>query len=417
MRWLLRATTCSRVVLLGLASSTLASSTLAAKPVSKAAELPAPDIKLRIEQRPGDYWVMEISNQGSVPLRVDADARLLRLEITPPASAATTTGAEPPKKAFAKKPTKKDDPRAPVDCELPTTMRVDGRHLVLPPGGRYLEAFDMRLYCLDRSARIVEGATVVARLGWAPPAKAATLKPPFVVGPPPVSFASAATAAPVLVASAKEIGAPSALVKAKTSPAAPTPIPSAAVTSVAAMVAASASASASASGSSGKTSKPPPPPPLPKVKSPLVVTGGAARSVLAEKYADVTLVLRNEGAETVTVYARPQLVAAFVRGPRGVAAMCEGFMPPPAPIVDFITKLKPGATWSATVALSSLCPPGTFDYPGLYEVTPLLHAQPIPEVPTAITGDVYAERPQLVRIEEGKKPFHDVLPFVLVTSE
>ena len=394
MRWLLRASMPLGVVLLGLASATRA-----AKPTTaKAPELPAPDVRLRIEQRPGDAWVMEISNVGTVPLRVDADARLLRLEITPPGAAAP---APTPKNKAKGKP--KDDPNAPFTCELPTSMRADGRHLLLPPGGRYLEAFDPRLYCLDRSSRIVEGATIVARLGWAPP-KAGTLKPPFVVAPPPVPFASASVSAPVTVAAAKEIGATSVAVKTKT-PITPPPIPS-------------ASASAAPSGSaSGSGAKGPPPPPVAKTKSPLVAHAGAARSVLADKYADVTFVMRNEGADTITVYARPQLVAAYVRGPRGLFAMCEGFSPVPAPIVDFITKLKPGGTWSATVAIMSICPPGTFDYPGLYEVTPLLHAQPIPDVPTAITGDVYADKPQLVRIEEGKKPFHDVLPFVLVTSE
>jgi hypothetical protein len=82
-----------------------------------------------------------------------------------------------------------------------------------------------------------------------------------------------------------------------------------------------------------------------------------------------------------------------------------------------VTKLAKGATWSATVELSSICPAGTFDYPGLYEVLPLLHAPPIPGVPTAKWGDILAEAPQLLRIEEGKKPYHDVPPYALTTSE
>jgi hypothetical protein len=409
MRRFLRATTALGVVLLGLASSTRAAKPTAKK--SKEPELPAPDVKLRIEQRPGDYWVMELSNPGTVPLRVDADARLLRLEITPPAS--VSSAPPPPPKKNEKKKKVTDDPNAPFTCELPSTMRVDGRHLVLPPGGRYLEAFDPRLYCLDRSSRIVEGATIVARLGWTPP-KTGALKPPFVVGAPPVPFASASASASVLVASAKEIGALAVVVKPRVAPIPPPVIPS---TTAKAVTSAAPSTSASASGSPKKPPPPPPPPPPPKVKSPLVARAGAARSILAEKYADVTFTMRNEGAETVTVYARPQLLSAFVRGPRGLVQLCEGFKVVPAPIIDFVTKLKPGGTWSSTISLASVCPPGTFDYPGLYEVTPILHTQPIANVPTAIVSDVIPEKPQLLRIEEGKKPFHDALPFVLVTSE
>lgn len=342
--------------------------------------LPPPSISMRVDPRQDDQWVMEISNDGEVPLRIVADARLLRFEITPPA---TTNAPPPPPEPKAKAKAKpKGKAAKPEDahhvCELPSSMRSADRVLELAPHQRYVEAFDPRLFCLGSSAQLlVPGATVVAKLGWPAPKKGA-LAPPFAVAPPPPPFASASVAKPT-VASAKELAAASFTLKAKP------PKPGA---------------------------KPPP------AKPPVLVgKAGAARSVLVEKDADVTLVVRNESGDDVTVYARPQLVAALVRSPRGDRTLCEGYKPTPAPIVDFVAKLKPGGEWKATVAMVDLCPPGTFDVPGLYEVMPYLKAPPIPTVPKAFVGDVYAREPQLIRLEEGKKPYHDFQPFALVTSE
>ncbi len=364
---------------LGLVIATGAFGAVAApkKPVVEV--LPPPSISLRVDPRQDDQWVMEISNDGEVPLRVIADARLLRLEITPPPVVVSAVITAPPLKAKlvvkTAKTNKADDGHR--ICELPTSMRSSERVLELPPHTRYLEAFDPRLFCLGASSSLlVPGSTVVAKLGWAAP-KSGVLAPPFAVAPPPPPIASASIDKPT-VASAKELAGASFTLKAKS----------------------------------------PKPGPASPPKSPaLVAKTGAARSVLAEKDADVTLVVRNESGDDVIIYARPQLVAALVRSPRGDRTLCEGWKPPPAPIVDFVTKLKPGGEWSTTIGIVGLCPPGTFDRPGLYEVQPVLHAQLIPKIPKAFVGDIYAKEPQLIRIEEGKKPFHDFQPFALTTSE
>jgi hypothetical protein len=87
-----------------------------------------------------------MTNDGSVPVRVVADARLLGLDVTP-------RGA-----------------RKAERCELPPDMRPGDdldRGLVLPPGRAYVESFEPRLYCFGKKLEaLAPGAIVVAHLGW-----------------------------------------------------------------------------------------------------------------------------------------------------------------------------------------------------------------------------------------------------------
>jgi hypothetical protein len=92
-------------------------------------------------------WTVRVTNEGDVPVRIAADARVLALDVTP-------RGA-----------------RAPVRCELPEDMRPEGdleRPLVLPPGRSYAETFEARLYCFGekKAAALAPGSIVVAHLGW-----------------------------------------------------------------------------------------------------------------------------------------------------------------------------------------------------------------------------------------------------------
>src|SRR5580700_709936 len=133
-----------------------ASAGAAAGPAPKArrsATVPAPPpapspVKLSLEiPSTVGLWTMHVSNEGTVPVIVVADARLLRLEVT-------ARGA-----ARARK------------CELPADMRPQDdlqRPLVLAPQHEYVERFDPRLYCLlgaDLDA-LAPMSIVVARLGW-----------------------------------------------------------------------------------------------------------------------------------------------------------------------------------------------------------------------------------------------------------
>jgi hypothetical protein len=334
---------------------------------------------------PSGAWTIQVSNVGAVPLRLDADARLLRLEVSPlpSASASASASAKPGAK---KLPAPKAPP--PTICELPASMRAEGRPLVLQPGQRWIEVFDPRLFCLDATSKLDAGARVVATLGW-PAGK--TLTPPFVIEPVVSASASAsasgspsaATSSAPRVASAKELAAPAIEIPPR------------------------APASASASGSA--SAKPPAPAPA------LIARGGAARSIYAGKDAEVTVVVSNGSASAQTIYARPSGIGVLVRGPRGERTQCDpGLMS--APIVDFIVQIGAGGAWTGATRLDALCPPGTFDRPGLYELWPTLRAPAIPDRPNAFAGTLRAASPQLLRVETGKLPYQDALPIAAPTA-
>lgn len=344
------------VILAPVAAWLLPSLVARAAPAPKPEPLPTPEVSLALDPTGPTSWVLAVKNNGTAPLRLTADARLLRLFVTPPSPSASG----------------KAKPAAPktVECVLPSSMREEGRTVVLPPGARYVEAFDPRLFCLD--VLVAAGASVSARLGF-PPGKAKVLEAPFVVVPVQSGLASV-----------KELAAPS-------------------------FVVAEPSASASASATPVKPWKP------------LSASAGGARSVADAGAADVTIHVKNTSGAAITIYARPQLVDVRVLGPRGFPVSCNGPLVQPAPIADFVSTIGAGQTWSATVPLTGLCPPHTFDVPGLYLLTPVLRAPALSKTVSGgaknvFAGEVVAEAPQLLRIETGKKPFHDVPPIALSAS-
>lgn len=323
---------------------------------AKPEPLPAPEVSLAVDPAGATGWVLTVKNGGSVPVRLAADARLLRLFVTPPVASASGKAKVPTPKA--------------VECVLPSSMREEGRTLVLGPGARYTEAFDPRLFCLD--TKVAPGSSVAARLGFPAKPGAKVLDAPFVLTPLTPGLASV-----------KELAAPTWVV--------PDP---------------------SASGNASATPKP---------YQPLSARAGAARSVADVTTADVTIHVKNTSGASVTVYARPQLVDARVITPRGYPVTCTGPLAQPAPIADFVTTLGAGQEWSATVPLAGLCPAHTFDVPGLYLVVPVLRAPAISKsvaggAKNVFAGEVAAATPQLVRIETGKKPFHDQPPLAVSAS-
>jgi hypothetical protein len=109
---------------------------------------PLPNVTLTLEApATRGTWFMRVSNDGEVPVRIVADARLLALDV------------------FAR------GARDPVRCELPPDMRPDDdleRPLVLPPHRAYKESFEPALYCLGTKKldALSPAAIVVAHLGW-----------------------------------------------------------------------------------------------------------------------------------------------------------------------------------------------------------------------------------------------------------
>ena len=109
---------------------------------------PQPNVQLGIEApTTRGAWVMRLANDGDVPVRIVADARLLTLDVFP-------RGV-----------------REAIRCELPPEMKPEDdleRPLVLPPHRAYRETFEPRLYCVGgkRLDALAPGSIVVAHLGW-----------------------------------------------------------------------------------------------------------------------------------------------------------------------------------------------------------------------------------------------------------
>lgn len=123
-----------------------------------------------VEQGPDAPWLIAVVNRGTTPVRVVHDLRTLSLEVTPPAP-------EPD-------PKKKTKPRAPkpVTCALPRGIvpneEEKSMELALEPGEGLVDSFDPRLYCTPVAGKspFTQGASVVARLGWAEKTRAVWTK-------------------------------------------------------------------------------------------------------------------------------------------------------------------------------------------------------------------------------------------------
>ena len=117
------------------------------KPPEEAPRFPPADVVLSLEApTTRGAWLLRVMNNGDVPIRVVADARLLSLDVTPPSA---------PK---------------PRHCEMPEDMRPSDpleRALVVPPKRAYAETFEPRLYCFDGKNldALSSGSIVVAHLG------------------------------------------------------------------------------------------------------------------------------------------------------------------------------------------------------------------------------------------------------------
>jgi hypothetical protein len=199
-------------------------------------------------------WTMRVTNDGDVPVRIAADARLVVLDVTP-------RGAS---KA--------------VRCELPADMRAGDdaeRALVVPPKRSYTESLEPRLYCFSRGQldALAPGAVVVGHLGW--PGRTAA-SPPFAAAPidgvePPVAPLKAIDAAPIVL------------------PDEPTP-----------QVVPTAPARAEDD--------------VPH----LVLSGTATADAAVAEAIEIPLTLRNESSRAVTLRFRPDTLSFDVTGPLGV---------------------------------------------------------------------------------------------------
>jgi hypothetical protein len=323
--------------------------TAKARPPKKAAvvapQAPAPHVALAIDApTPRGPWTLRVTNDGEVPVRLSADARLLSLDVTP-------RGA-----------------RVPARCELPPDMRPTDElesALVLPPGRAYAETFEPRLYCFGAGKldALASGSTVVARLAW--PGSPATA--PYVVAP--------IEGVEPVVASLKSLDSPVIALPDEPSFAQSPPPPS---------------ASTAPRGTEAEVPR-------------LVLAGPASVDAAAAESIDIPITLRNDGAQPVAVRLRPETLGFDVIGPDSVQT-CAWPTVPGAAMREAFTRIPPGGSTTLDVLLSAYCAGHALDQAGLYVVRPRLDTRRASGESVGIRsfdGVVLAVTPTVVRLHRG----------------
>ncbi|MCW5836383.1 MAG: hypothetical protein KIS78_28545 [Labilithrix sp.] len=326
------ATTCG----LALLATSVAGS---GAPTTEASGLSPARVTLKVTPDPsGGPWRLQIENAGEGPVRVAADPRLLILELTPAPDAAPAKG--------------KTAPAAPR-CVLPADARPstdDGSDLVMPAKRSWSTTFDPLFYCFGARERaaLVPGTTVKARFGWPAPEPRAGAKPkapapPFAVTPVGASVGKVAPAK-ALEADAFSLTAPVVVAKP--------------VDETAWGAGATDKDKEKDKEADGTTSA---------VTLSMPETMDAARGgELA-----TTVTLTNGTDRPITLLYRPDMVQFAVSGPAG-SVSCGSPRSVAAPIRElFVTVPVKGKT-TTSVLLTTTCPAGTFDEPGVYRVTPRL---------------------------------------------
>jgi hypothetical protein len=365
----LLASTCS----LALLTTSVASSGAPAKTPAPDPEpaLPPPHVTLTVTPgSSGGPWRLQIENQGEGPVRIAADPRLLIFELTPPAPAApeaTKPEATSKKKAPA--------PAAPR-CILPDDARPstdDGRELVIPPKRSWSATFDPLFYCFGARERaaLVPGTSVKTLFGWpapppragAKPGKAPTPAPPFAVTPVGASVGK--------VAAAKVIEAP--------------PV----VLTEAVPIAKTGNDTGDDTAQGGVTLSVP-------------ETMDAARGgELA-----TTVTLTNGTDRPITLLYRPEMLQFSVSGPAG-SVSCGSAKTVAAPIRELFTTVPVKGKTATSVLVTTTCPAGTFDEPGIYRIVPRLDTTNASGRKVGLKtwdGTAVGTAPLLLRVRSPRKP-------------
>jgi hypothetical protein len=272
------------------------------------AQSPSP-VSLRIEPSGTSlHWSFTLENTSGARVETVADRRLLRIEIAPSASVATT----PTPRSRARHRA----PRA-VTCRMPSRPATNeqANRVGLGPGERYTEGFDVRDICGVRlPAGFVPGATVQVHYGFENAhgfAHAITLDDQD----PPVTDIS--TAAPIVVPGDASAWPPSSDEASRGDPR-------------------------------------------------LRVTASAPADVADLAALRATVRIQSASHYPIWLFNRPGQVRFEVTNPRGETTSCRRGLRDYAPVRDFFTRMTSGRSITETLALQDLCNPEPFAIPGTY---------------------------------------------------
>lgn len=328
-------------------------------------------------------WTLRVENEGSVPLRIPADGRLLRLEV------------------------QADESAKPVSCILPKSLRSSSfpqdRELLLAAGHSYEESFDPRLYCFGKNAAVLgPNAIVRARFGWelpkVPKWKPKTTKPP--TGP----FAVESTEREPTIAPLWELQAPAILLGSimpttvkEWNPAATMadlePAPEKKEPAVQSTVPAA-----------------PPLPPVDERAGKLELSSSGFVDASAPRTITLSVTTKNVGLRPIVVALRPWMLSFRIDGPGDESEMCYADHADRNLPRDAYRPLAPGASTSFSVLLAEVCPKNTFSRPGLYRVTPMMAAKETTNGIDIQTNQLTTREPSFIRLTSADEPFYEEPP-------
>jgi hypothetical protein len=324
------------------------------------------------EKGPGQPWAVAIVNEGSEPVRLVADSRLLWFDVVVPGK------------------------RRPVTCRLPDALfpaDVEERlTVVLNPGEGVVQAFDARLYCFAVGGQraLVPGALVRPYFGWQdrtkrPVARLRRKAAPAKQGPFVATRVDAARRAP---ADESDAGSTSSEADGELKQIEGQPF---------------ALRSEYKEWSSTQLAADEP---LRRAPGPLELALTQGSDAQAERNALISLSLRNRSDRTQSVYFRREFVSFEVVGPDGVVS-CDPQPDDRAPDRQAFSVLRKKGSMAVTSRLIELCPQGTFARPGLYLVHARFDANEDGDQfgLNAFVGRVVSLRPAAVRIRTGEVPF------------
>jgi hypothetical protein len=345
-----------------------------------------------IAPSPTGPWTLRIDNVSENAIRIPADARLLRLEISPAAGSDGKAGKK-------------------VSCEAPSGLRPksfpEERALVLQPGESYVETFDPHLFCFGKKSEALEGGALVRpRFGWDPPAS-------WDRRPAKAPFAVANLDLPADGRSQRELAGPAIVLShgddtrksyAGEEPAHPH--------------------------KKGRRHKPGHKGKRPPTKHADLTAPGEPRDyntprleVDTQKFedasgaSDISVVVhaKNDGRREMLAALRSRMLSFEVTGPilldaprRDRQIECPAPAPRNATPREMFKSYRPDESVSFNVLVAELCPKNTFLRPGLYRVRPTLHAtQSGAELGLkAHTETSRSLHETLVRVHTGRLPYH-----------